>query len=80
MYMNIYVYEYICIYMYIFTYIYIYTYIGQTGRESLPALAMRPAALHVHYLGFPSTIGATYIDHIIGDPVVSPPEFVGDYT
>jgi len=53
---------------------------GQTGRESLPALAMRPAALHVHYLGFPSTIGATYIDHIIGDPVVSPPEFVGYYT
>jgi predicted O-linked N-acetylglucosamine transferase (SPINDLY family) len=41
---------------------------GQTGRESLPALAMRPAALHVHYLGFPSTIGASYIDHIIGLP------------
>lgn len=52
----------------------------QTGRESLPALAMRPAALHVHYLGFPSTIGATYIDHIIGDATVSPPELVGFYT
>ena len=53
---------------------------GQTGREHLPALAMRPAALHVHYLGFPSTIGATYIDLIIGDAVVSPPELVGYYT
>ena len=52
----------------------------QTGRESLPALAMRPAALHVHYLGFPSTIGATYIDNIIGDATVSPPELVGFYT
>ena len=41
---------------------------------------MRPAAMHVHYLGFPSTIGASYIDYIIGDPVVSPPELVGYYT
>jgi len=53
---------------------------GQTGRESLPAFSMRPAAIQVHYLGFPSTIGATYIDHIIGDKTVSPPEMVGFYT
>jgi predicted O-linked N-acetylglucosamine transferase (SPINDLY family) len=57
--------------IYIYIYIYVYIYI---------ALAMRPAAMHVHYLGFPSTIGASYIDYIIGDPVVSPPELVGYYT
>lgn len=34
----------------------------------------------MHYLGFPSTLGASYIDHIIGDANVSPPDLAPYYT
>lgn len=53
---------------------------GQTGRDAMIALSMRPAAIQVHFLGFPSTLGATFIDHIIGDRHVSPPDLAGFYT
>ncbi len=34
----------------------------------------------VHFLGFPSTLGATYIDYIIGDAHVTPPDLSTYYT
>jgi protein O-GlcNAc transferase len=44
-----------------------------TGNRSA-ILASRPAPLQVSYLGFPGTMGATYIDYLIADPVIVPPE------
>jgi protein O-GlcNAc transferase len=40
----------------------------------------RAAAVQVQYLGFPATMGAGYIDYIIADPVVIPPEAAGYYS
>jgi predicted O-linked N-acetylglucosamine transferase (SPINDLY family) len=41
---------------------------GRTG-----VFAQRPAPIQVNYLGFPATMGASYIDYIIADGVVIPP-------
>jgi predicted O-linked N-acetylglucosamine transferase (SPINDLY family) len=40
----------------------------------------RAASVQVQYLGFPATMGAGYIDYIIADPVVIPPEATGCYS
>jgi protein O-GlcNAc transferase len=37
-------------------------------------LAYRPAPIQVNYLGFPGTMGAPFIDYIIGDTYVIPPD------
>jgi predicted O-linked N-acetylglucosamine transferase (SPINDLY family) len=37
-------------------------------------LAHRPAPIQVNYLGYPSTMGADFIDYIIVDPFVVPPD------
>jgi protein O-GlcNAc transferase len=47
---------------------------GYTGMSRTGVMARRPAPIQVNYLGFPSTMGADYIDYIIGDRVVIPPE------
>lgn len=47
---------------------------GFFGRTRTPIFSLRAAAVQVNYLGFPGTIGAPYIDYIIADPVVIPPE------
>ncbi len=35
-------------------------------------LAKRPAPIQVNYLGYPGTMGASFIDYIIADPVILP--------
>jgi predicted O-linked N-acetylglucosamine transferase (SPINDLY family) len=40
------------------------------GRSNV--MARRPAPIQVNYLGYPGTIGADYIDYIIGDRTVIP--------
>jgi protein O-GlcNAc transferase len=42
----------------------------QGGRSSI--LARRPAPIQVNYLGYPGTMGADFIDYIIGDRVIIP--------
>jgi predicted O-linked N-acetylglucosamine transferase (SPINDLY family) len=37
-------------------------------------LARRPAPLQVNYLGYPGTMGVDYVDYVIGDRFVIPPE------
>jgi len=37
-------------------------------------LAYRPAPIQVNYLGYPGTMGADFIDYIIVDPFVVPPD------
>ena len=47
---------------------------GYTGQAQPEILIDRPAPIQVNYLGFPGTMGADFIDYIIGDPVVTPLE------
>ena len=43
-------------------------------------LSHRPAPVHVNFLGYPGTMGAPYVDYIVGDPIVIPDEHRGFYT
>ena len=45
---------------------------GYTGGARPGILARRPAPVQVSFLGFPSTMGAPFIDYIIADSVVLP--------
>jgi predicted O-linked N-acetylglucosamine transferase (SPINDLY family) len=47
---------------------------GHTFGQRLGALAQRPAPVQAAWLGYPGTTGADFIDYILGDPVVTPPE------
>lgn len=47
---------------------------GFTQDARCDILAYRPAPVQVNYLGYPGTMGAPYIDYIIADPVVIPPD------
>jgi predicted O-linked N-acetylglucosamine transferase (SPINDLY family) len=50
-------------------------------HESRPAIfALRPAPVQVNYLGFPATMGASYIDYIVADRFVIPAENQGHYS
>ena len=37
-------------------------------------LALRPSPVQVHYLGFPGSLGASYVDYILADGIVIPEE------
>ena len=52
---------------------------GYTADSRNGILAMRPVPIQVNYLGFPATMGADYVDYIIGDHTVTPPEHDGFY-
>jgi predicted O-linked N-acetylglucosamine transferase (SPINDLY family) len=45
---------------------------GFFGDTRMGVFAQRPAPIQVNYLGFPATLGAPYIDYIIGDKTVIP--------
>ena len=45
---------------------------GYFGDLRMGICAHRPAPVQVNYLGFPATLGASYIDYIIADRVVVP--------
>ena len=47
---------------------------GHTDGGRPGIFARRPAPIQVGYLGFPATMGAEFIDYVIGDPVLLPPE------
>lgn len=46
---------------------------GFTQRPRTPIFAHRAAPVQVNYLGYPGTMGADFIDYILGDAVVTPP-------
>jgi predicted O-linked N-acetylglucosamine transferase (SPINDLY family) len=52
---------------------------GYFGGERTRVFALRPAPVQVNYLGYPATMGATYIDYIIADKIVIPEESRGNY-
>src|SRR5262249_48049595 len=52
---------------------------GFTQHSRLGVLARRAAPIQVNYLGYPGTLGASYIDYIIADQIVIPPEHAAHY-
>jgi predicted O-linked N-acetylglucosamine transferase (SPINDLY family) len=46
---------------------------GWFGKHRMGVFARRAAPVQVNYLGFPGTLGASYMDYIIADQVVIPP-------
>jgi predicted O-linked N-acetylglucosamine transferase (SPINDLY family) len=53
---------------------------GYFGRARHHLFAARPAAVQVNYLGFPGTTGMPFIDYLIADEVVIPPDAHAHYT
>ncbi|MDZ4852575.1 MAG: tetratricopeptide repeat protein [Pirellulaceae bacterium] len=47
---------------------------GFTRHARTPIMAFRPAPIQVNYLGYPGTMGAEFIDYIIVDDYIVPPE------
>ncbi|WP_052657392.1 tetratricopeptide repeat protein [Thalassospira sp. HJ] len=52
---------------------------GYTRDARLEPFTGRMAPLQISYLGYPGTLGADFIDYIVADPVVVPPEQRGGY-
>jgi predicted O-linked N-acetylglucosamine transferase (SPINDLY family) len=52
---------------------------GFFGEERTRVFAHRPAPIQVNYLGFPGTMGVDYMDYIIADQCVIPPDQQGCY-
>ena len=53
---------------------------GHTAGARTEILALRPAPIQASYLGFPGTMGAEFIDYIITDDFVLPPEHARFYS
>jgi len=53
---------------------------GHARGAVTAAFALRPAPLQVSYLGYPGTMGASFIDYLIGDAIVTPFEHASGYT
>ena len=47
---------------------------GYTRDSRAKILAYRPAPVQVNYLGYPGTMGVDFIDYILVDPFVAPPD------
>ena len=52
---------------------------GHTAGAPPRILALRPAPIQTHYLGYPGTIGGGLVDYLIGDAVVTPAAHDADY-
>jgi protein O-GlcNAc transferase len=52
---------------------------GYTQGCRTGIFARRAAPVQVNYLGYPGTMGATYMDYILADRHVIPPQCQGDY-
>ncbi len=52
---------------------------GYTGGSRPGILALRPAPVQVNYLGYPGTMGAPFIDWLVADAVLVPPEHADAY-
>jgi protein O-GlcNAc transferase len=54
---------------------------GYTGTDRVSKImSFRPAPIQVSYMGFPGSSGASYIDYLICDPIVVPPQLRKYYT
>ena len=53
---------------------------GYTSAAQPSVLAARPAPVQISWLGYLGTSGSDFIDYIIGDDIVLPPEIARNYT
>ncbi len=53
---------------------------GYFGRERQGIFRYRPCPVQVNYLGFPGTLGVDYMDYILADAHVLPPEHEAFYS
>ncbi|MCB5187531.1 tetratricopeptide repeat protein [Methylobacillus caricis] len=53
---------------------------GYTQGSRTGILALRPAPIQAAWLGFPGTMGAPFIDYIISDAFITPPEQAAHYS
>ena len=52
---------------------------GHTGQARPDLFASHPASVQVNYLGYAGTLGATYYDFVVTDPITTPPSAQGDF-
>lgn len=52
---------------------------GHTAGAPPRVLALRPAPMQAHYLGYPGTLGGGLVDWLIGDAIVTPAAHAADY-
>jgi len=53
---------------------------GHTQNSRSQILALRPAPVQVNYLGYPGTMGTDFVDYIIADRFIIPPEQFEHYS
>ena len=53
---------------------------GWMHGHRMEITARRPAPIQISYLGYPATTGAPFIDYILADRIIIPPDHVQDYT
>ncbi len=53
---------------------------GHTLEAATGVMALRPAPVQVQYLGYPGTMGAPFIDYLLGDHRVTPAAHQADYS
>jgi predicted O-linked N-acetylglucosamine transferase (SPINDLY family) len=53
---------------------------GHTGNSRTRIFALRAAPIQINYLGYPGTMGAEYMDYLIGDRMVVPEAHQRHYT
>lgn len=53
---------------------------GYTHGHRLEICAHRPAPIQVAWLGFPGTTGADFLDYIVTDKILSPPEHAAHFS
>lgn len=52
---------------------------GYTMGARPAILARRPCAIQINWLGYPGTMGADFIDYLIADPFIIPPDQESNY-
>ncbi len=52
---------------------------GYTRHNRCGVMALRPAPIQVNYLGYPGTLGADFIDYLIADEFIIPPDMQQHY-
>ncbi len=53
---------------------------GYTANTRLGVFALRPAPVQVLWLAYPSTLGAPFIDYVVGDPILTPMTHAADFS
>jgi predicted O-linked N-acetylglucosamine transferase (SPINDLY family) len=53
---------------------------GHTMNSRLKIMAFRPAPVQATFLGFPGTSGCSFIDYLISDAIVTPPDHAAHYS